>query len=106
MSLSMLDAAEREVVLHCLDATVKGPFFDDAEFHTLIGLYRHEVADLVKRWTAIDDTDEDAANAINNCLVNLLWYPHCEGEKLRELVGASEAQLERIFDKYKKGLQT
>jgi effector-binding domain-containing protein len=103
MALSQLNAEEHEVVLRCLCAAVEGPFFEDEEFHALFGLYRHEVAAVVARWPEVCDTDENAALAVNNSLVNLLWYPHYQGRKLQEIVGATDAEIERILVKFRQG---
>ena len=85
----------------CLRAAAEGPFFDDEEFPSLFGLHRDELASIVYRWPNVADTDEDVALAISNSLGNLLGYPHYEGKKLQEMVGASDKELERIFNKWR-----
>ena len=43
MGIERLSPSDVEVVRECLDAAVRGPFFPDSEFHTLIGLTSDEV---------------------------------------------------------------
>src|SRR4029077_19527488 len=75
MPLSDLDQAEREVVRDCLRAAAEGPFFDDWEFHTLFGLKRDEVKNVLESWPNLDENNESVVLAINNSLNNLLGYP-------------------------------
>jgi len=74
MSLQALNDKEKRVVFECLRAAVAGPFFPDWEFHTLFGLHRHEVAQIVAAIPDIDDSDEQVSLAINNSIANLLGY--------------------------------
>jgi len=55
MSLNDLTNAEREVVLACLRASVKGPFFPLWEFETLFGLDHRRVADIAFGPIPLDD---------------------------------------------------
>ncbi len=103
MSLKALSADERQVVFACLAAAAHGPFFDDEEFHTLIGLDRHEVAAIAAAAPDIDDADEAVLLAINNSLNNLLWYPHREEEAWESLIPASPEEVLRIFNKWRGG---
>jgi hypothetical protein len=99
MSLLGLTQKERDIILRCLRAAVEGPFFPDWEFHTLFGLKRSEVAALLARWPALDDSDDEVRCAIGNSLNNLLGYPH--GIPLEEWVGESESEVERISQKWR-----
>jgi hypothetical protein len=99
--LAKLTEVECEIVRKCLCAVVDGPFFEDCEFHTLIGLHRKEVAAILAKWPHVDDTDGDVGLTINNSLANLLGYPHDCGPELEERVGATYEEVGRIFAKWR-----
>jgi hypothetical protein len=101
MALSDLTPREQDVLLRCLRAAAEGPFFPDWEFHTLFGLQRAEVAAIAARWPAVDHSAVEVQVAINNSLVNLLWYPHGEPEAFRERVGETAEEVERTYNKWR-----
>lgn len=101
MPLTDLDVKEREVVWACLKAAVEGPFFPDWEFHTLFGLERTEVKDVLDSWPDLDESKESVALAINNTLVNLLGYPHDCGEQWSQFISVTELEVARILDKWR-----
>ena len=102
MALSHLSGREMEVVGRCLRAAADGPFFPDWEFHTLFGLERGEVAAVAARWPRVDDRNEDVRLSIRGALNNLIGYPHDEPAALATLVGEPVAELERIFEKWRR----
>jgi hypothetical protein len=101
MSLKALDDNERRVVFECLRAAVEGPFFPDWEFHTLFGLHRDDAARIVAALPNIDDTDESVSLAINNSMSNLLGYPHNEVAAWRQFISVPEAEVRRIFERWR-----
>ena len=70
-----LSAEDVRIVGECLHAAVAGPFFEDWEFRTLIGVDRARVAALAAAWPS-STGDPDEAIVVNNVLANLLGYPH------------------------------
>ena len=101
MALTQLDEQERQVVLDCLRAAVDGPFFPEWEFHTLFGLTRQEVKQITNTWPEIDDSNEEAALAINNAMSNLLHYPHRQEEAWRTFISVTPREVERVFQKWR-----
>lgn len=86
----------------CLGAAVHGPFFPEWEFATLFGLERGEVRRILATWPPLDDTDDSVVLAINNSFTNLLGYPAQDKETVwAEFLSANEAEVARIFDKWK-----
>ena len=47
MSFHLLTPQEQKVIYECLQASVNGSFFPDWEFHTLFGLTRDEVREII-----------------------------------------------------------
>jgi hypothetical protein len=101
MSLQALNDTEKQVVFDCLHAAANGPFFPDWEFHTLFGLHRHEVAQIVAALPDIDDSDELVSLTIHNAMGNLLGYPHGQAAAWRQFISVPEEEVERIFEKWK-----
>ena len=101
MSLADLSDAEIAIVGECLCAAAKGPFFGEEEFHTLFGLERTEVADIVKAWPDVDDADDVVSLAINNAFVNLLGYPHHCESVWPEYISSSPEEVRRVFTKWR-----
>jgi hypothetical protein len=95
-----LTTHERDTIRAALGAAVRGPYFPDWEFGTLIGLTRPEVADLLATWP--ETTDPDAQDlAVNNVLLNLLAYPHGEDEALSRDVEVSGEELRAILEHWR-----
>lgn len=85
----------------CLEAAANGPFFDDVEIRTLLGVDREEIESVLSRWPDVDATAEDVLLAINNSMANLLGYPHgLDGDLLR-LVGFDSEEIEAAFETWK-----
>lgn len=65
-----LTEAQRRVMFRCLVAICEGPFLDEEEFGTRMGLDRPALALLIRDWPAVDDSDDrsDAALLINNSM--------------------------------------
>jgi hypothetical protein len=70
MTLSQLGEADKDVVRACMIAIMEGPWIDDWEFQTRLGIDRDELRGLISAWPLLDDTAEDspARLAINNCM--------------------------------------
>ena len=70
--IARLSVRDRVIVREFLAAAVHGSFFDDPEFHTLMGLHRHEVQAVLATWpTCGEHRDLAVANVLNN----LVGYP-------------------------------
>ena len=99
--LNGLTPDERELVRRSLVAAVEGPYFPDWEFQTLFGVKRAEVADVVRKWPAVDESRDVARLAIDNALANLLGYPHGRTAQLESELGVTTARLEQVFTKWR-----
>src|SRR3954466_12589734 len=64
MAIEQLSADEQAVVRAALEAVLTGPYLADWEFATRVGVDRAEVAALVLRWPAVDDTAADSSSAL------------------------------------------
>ena len=73
--LDRLSPDDVEVVRQCLTAALRGPFFDGEEFHTLFGLERSEVENVLRGWPD-PENPKDQDLAVTNILNWLLGYPH------------------------------
>jgi hypothetical protein len=74
----------------------------DWEFHTLFGLERDEVRNILSLWPGLDETDESVVIAINNSLNNLLGSPARNGdEEWPKFISVTRGEVARIFAKWK-----
>jgi hypothetical protein len=110
MALEHLTEDERCVVLGCLRAVVSGPFFPDWEYHTLFGLERSEVADILSKWQELPESREEVFVGINNAMNNLLLWFGWQSDSLEEGVktlqfwtGTSPEAIERVYHKWLAG---
>jgi hypothetical protein len=102
MPLTDLDQAEREIVKECLRAAAEGPFFDDWEFHTLFGLKRDEVKNVLESWPNVDESEGSVVLAINNSLNNLLGYPwSARDHEWPKFISVSKEEVGRVFSKWR-----
>lgn len=88
MSLERLKQSDKDVVYQCLLAALNGPFFPDWEFHTLFGVEREVLAEIIEIWPRIDRS-EDTNLAITNSMGNLIGYPHGKEKEWGKYVSAS-----------------
>jgi hypothetical protein len=96
-----LSADERALIGRCLRAAVEGPFFDEAEFPTLIGVTRTEARRLAFAWPTVSHTDETVASAVNNMLLNLFGYPHGDEAAWAQLIGVSQSEIRGVWAKWR-----
>lgn len=101
MSISDLRPEETDVIRQCLKAAVDGPFFDEPEFHTLFGLERADIGQILNDWPRLDDSDRDVHLAINNTFANLLYYPHRRETEWPKYISVSAGEVKRIFKKWR-----
>ena len=102
MAINDLTHSEQQVVFECLKAAAEGPFFPDWEFHTLFGLWREDVRQVVANWPEISEDSEEVIVAINNSINNLLGYPHGREDVWSDYISVSEEELAAIFDKWRR----
>jgi hypothetical protein len=95
-----LSPEELEIIREALLAAVRGPYFPEWEFGTLIGRTRDEVASILASWPATDDpTSQDVA--VNNVLLNLLGYPHGEDAALIRDVPAGPNKIRSVLERWR-----
>ncbi|WP_205526014.1 hypothetical protein [Pyxidicoccus trucidator] len=92
---------DEKVIGECLRAAVEGPFFPDWEFHALFGLERKEVAVVLASWPEFHDVKTQRL-AVNNALVNLLWYPSKAPDTAwHEYISVSPAEVRAIYERWR-----
>lgn len=84
-----------QIIKECLDAAVRGPFFDDWEFDTLMGFTRDEIAAIAEAWPSFPEPDVQA-DAVTSVLGNLLGYPHGYERRWHEYCSATLEEIARV----------
>lgn len=66
---TVLNDVERDTIRRCLVAMVDGPFIEDWEFHTRIGVDRQKLRLILSEWPYLESNIEESTQvAINNCM--------------------------------------
>jgi len=95
-----LSARDVEIIRDCLAAAVRGPFFPDWEFQTLMGLERAGVEQVLAAWPAsISSENQDVA--VNNVLNNLLGYPHEEWDAWPSYISVQPAEVASVLARWR-----
>jgi hypothetical protein len=68
--MRLLSQADKEIVRLCLVAVLEGPWIEDWEFHTRLGIDRRDLWRILSEGPHLDDSGHDSIDclAINNCL--------------------------------------
>jgi hypothetical protein len=94
--IAAVSADDRDIMKACLRAAADGPFFPDWEFHTLFGMERSEVREVLSSWP--DGSDAQLQfTAVNNAFNNLLGYPHGREDVWEEFIPVDRGQLRDLF---------
>ena len=102
MAFEKLSVSEQQAVLRCMKAIAEGPFIDDWEFRTRLGIDRATLRQVLSHWPHIVDAgdDSDECLAINNCMnevSNGLRFSNYEWEKW---FTQSRAEIADIYAKW------
>jgi hypothetical protein len=97
----MTSNVERQVLHEVLTASARGPFFPDWEFHTLIGFDRPAVEAAAASFSPITPLTGDLSLMLNNCIANLLGYPHGQDSAWPQWLPVTPQELEVIFSRWR-----
>jgi hypothetical protein len=97
--INSLDQPTLKVAKDCLRAAIEGPFFQDWEFQTLVGVDRAMVKVVYDAWPEQTVGQDDFASAVIGTMNNLLGYPHGRSDAWTEYISASPAQVREALDK-------
>ena len=94
-----LSNSEKNTVKLALQATSEGPFFEEWEFQTLMGVDRSTLQDILNDWPEQKVENNEFICAIMNSLANLIGYPHGQEAELAKIIPGGIDELERIANK-------
>jgi hypothetical protein len=99
MSLQDLSPEERIMVRECLSAIAQGPFIDEWEFQTRIGVDREKVISMLDSWPNIDDRFDDCEETItiNNCLNEICYGIDIPPPEWLKWFTASRSSIEEAY---------
>jgi hypothetical protein len=94
---------ERIWMREAVRAVAEGPFLNaSGDLHTLTGFGQEELIFIVESFETADDSEEDHALAINNCLNALLNFPHKQDHRWSEVISIPKSELAIIYDKWRR----
>ena len=70
MTFERLSEKDKRIVRECMNAIVDGPFLDDFEFETRIGVDREEMRRILRTYPDLEDDNDESPTAI--CINNSL----------------------------------
>ena len=91
---------EKSIVLECMCAALKGNFFWDDEFFSLLGVHRKELEAVIEKWPNVDHRDEITRMSVIGSMLNLLCYPHHKfDDEWHEYISVSPAKVKEVLDR-------
>ncbi len=95
-----MPALDQRVLRDCLNATVRGPFFDDREFASLLGFERGALQAMEEGWLTYDFGGDHSAlaHALTSCMNNLLRYPHGHDDAWPQFISAPPETVQRLLN--------
>ncbi len=100
MPLKNLTKEEKQIVFECLQAVAYTQFIDDATFHTLMGIHRETLVQVIKNWGNLDESSVDVDLAINNSMNSLNCLAPDEHEVWSKYISVTRDEVERVFYKW------
>ncbi len=89
---------EAGIIKECLIAAVKGPFFPEYVFQTIIGWDRVEVDSVLRQWPQ-NSNDPKVRMIVKNVLLNLFAYPHHKEEELKKYISTDANEIRQLGKK-------
>ncbi len=99
LPVERLSATDIELISCALNAAVDGPFFDDEEFHTLMGVDRTEMRQVMADWPQQTVNNEAFHSAVCNSLLNLWGYPHHMDAELDARIPGGKTAIKPVLDR-------
>jgi hypothetical protein len=101
VSLAKLSDSDRQIILQCLNAILKGRFLE-GEFHTRLGIEREELEQVVAAYPHIDDSDDNsnAALAINNCLNEVCHRINFSNREWSQWFTVDRSEVDKVYRRW------
>jgi hypothetical protein len=104
MSIEGLSHEDQESILQCMRAIADGPYIEDWEIHTRLGITRESLRQIISLWPNIDDgfDHSDGFLAINNCMNEVCNGIHIPSEEWDSWFTRSKTQIMESYHKWLK----
>ena len=99
MALEKLSDGEKAATLQCLTAILQGPFIEDFEFQTRLGVDRAKLRSVIEDWPNIGDREDGsiADLAIGNCFNELCNGLDIPPEEWTKWFTVSKPEVEQVW---------
>ena len=98
MDFEDLSQREKEIVLDCMKAILSGKFLWEIEISVRIGIEKHELEDVVRRWPRLSASNLIDALAIHGCMRDA--RNDISDEKWPQWIRGSDNEVRSIMDKW------
>ena len=103
-----LAAIEAVVILECLTAVARGPFFVDTgtphdpywEFPALFGFQQPEIVAILDQWPDVDHHNTYIRDLVCLCGIHLIGYPHRCEQQWSSFLSVLPEELARILEPF------
>ena len=102
VAFAILSGEEQKIILQCMIAICEGPYIDDSEFQTRLGLEREDCRKVMASWPNLDDSIEDSKTtlAINNTLNEVCNGVRIPSEEWFKWFQVPEQSVLNVFSKW------
>jgi hypothetical protein len=100
MTIKLLPERSQDAVLQCLKAILIGPFIDEWEFQTRLGIDRDGLRSVLGRWPNLEDSEQgtDDFLAVNNCLNEVCYGVDIPAQAWDEWFTLPRTEVERAYE--------
>jgi hypothetical protein len=101
MTLAKLSDTDRQIILQCLNAILKGRFLE-GEFDARLGIEPGEFERIVAAYPNVDDSDDDSNETltINNCLNEVCHGIRFSNREWAQWFNVSKSEVEEVYRKW------
>jgi len=102
VAFEKLSTDEKEIVLNCMTAIYAGPYIEDWEFQTRLGVSRQELAKVISMYPDLVDEGDDSTVSlgINNSMNEICHGVYIPPQEWQRWFAVSKDHVKRVYAKW------